>query len=46
LSLNQSARGVKAAGEPRLDSKDKPILLAAIHGKADFLLTSDARHLA
>ena len=28
----------------RLDSKDRPILLAAIHGKADFLLTGDGRH--
>jgi uncharacterized protein len=27
-----------------LISKDQPILLAAIHGKADFLLTGDARH--
>jgi predicted nucleic acid-binding protein len=28
----------------RLDSKDQPILSAAIHGKADYLLTGDARH--
>jgi predicted nucleic acid-binding protein len=28
----------------RLDSKDQPILLAAIHGKADYLLTGDAKH--
>jgi predicted nucleic acid-binding protein len=28
----------------RLDSKDRPILLAAIHGNADFLLTGDGRH--
>ncbi len=28
----------------RLDSKDRPILLAAIHAKADFLLTGDIRH--
>jgi predicted nucleic acid-binding protein len=28
----------------RLDSNDRPILLAAIHGKADFLLTGDGRH--
>jgi uncharacterized protein len=28
----------------RLDPKDRPILLAAIHGKADYLLTGDASH--
>jgi len=28
----------------RLDPKDHPILLAAIHGNADYLLTGDARH--
>lgn len=28
----------------RIDSKDRPILLAAIYGKADYLLTGDARH--
>jgi predicted nucleic acid-binding protein len=28
----------------RLDPKDQPILLAAIHGRADYLLTGDARH--
>jgi predicted nucleic acid-binding protein len=28
----------------RLDPKDQPILLAAIHGKADYLLTGDAKH--
>jgi uncharacterized protein len=28
----------------RLDSKDRPILVAAIHGKVDFLLTGDGRH--
>ena len=28
----------------RLASKDQPILLAAIHGKADYLLTGDGRH--
>ena len=30
----------------RLDPKDQPILLAAIHGKADYLLTGDVRHFA
>ena len=28
----------------RLDSKDRPILVAAIHGKTNFLLTGDDRH--
>jgi uncharacterized protein len=28
----------------RIDSKDRPILLAAIGGKADYLLTGDGRH--
>jgi predicted nucleic acid-binding protein len=28
----------------RIDSKDRPILLAAIYGKADYLLTGDGRH--
>ena len=27
----------------RLDPKDQPILLAAIHGRADYLLTGDAK---
>jgi len=28
----------------RIDSKDRPILLAAIRGKADYLLSGDGRH--
>ncbi len=28
----------------RIDSKDRPILLAAILGKADYLLTGDGHH--
>jgi uncharacterized protein len=28
----------------RLDSKDRPILVAATNGKANFLLTGDGRH--
>jgi len=28
----------------RIDSKGRPILLAAIRGKADYLLTGDVRH--
>ena len=30
----------------RLETKDQPILLAAIYGGADYLLTGDARHFA
>jgi predicted nucleic acid-binding protein len=28
----------------RLDPKDQPILLAAIHARADYMLTGDASH--
>lgn len=28
----------------RIEAKDRPILLAAIRGKADYLLTGDGRH--
>ena len=34
----------KQALSVRIDSKDRPILLAAIRGKADYLLTGDGRH--
>jgi predicted nucleic acid-binding protein len=30
----------------RLDRKDQPILMAAIRGKAEYLLTGDIRHFA
>ena len=39
-------QGLKLPNDIRLDTKDVPILLAAIHGKADYLLTGDARHFA
>lgn len=32
------------ADDPRLPSKDRPVLLAAIVSKADFLLTGDMTH--
>jgi predicted nucleic acid-binding protein len=35
---------LKLPASVRLDAKDRPILLAAVHGKADFLLTGDSRH--
>ena len=44
LTLVNPPRDLKLPAIVRLDSKDRPILLAAIHGKADFLLTGDGRH--
>jgi predicted nucleic acid-binding protein len=44
LILANPPRDLKLSADIRLDSKDRPILLAAIHGDADFLLTGDARH--
>src|SRR5208283_5096150 len=44
VSLVDAPRSLKLPGNIRLDQKDQPILLAAIHGKADYLLTGDARH--
>jgi uncharacterized protein len=34
----------KLPGNIKLDSKDRPIMMAAIRGKADYLLTGDAHH--
>jgi predicted nucleic acid-binding protein len=44
LTLVDPPGDLKLPAGVRLDSKDRPILLAAIHGKADFLLTGDGRH--
>lgn len=44
VSIVNARRSLKLPGNIRLDPKDQPILLAAIHGKADYLLTGDARH--
>jgi predicted nucleic acid-binding protein len=44
LTLVDPPVDLKLPAGVRLDSKDRPILLAAIHGKADFLLTGDGRH--
>jgi uncharacterized protein len=44
LTLVNPPGNLKLPATVRLDSKDRPILLAAIHGKADFLLTGDGRH--
>jgi predicted nucleic acid-binding protein len=44
VSTVDAPQGLQRAENIRLDPKDQPILLAAIHGKADYLLTGDVRH--
>jgi predicted nucleic acid-binding protein len=44
VSIVDARRSLKLPGNIRLELKDQPILLAAIHGRADYLLTGDARH--
>ena len=44
LTLVNPPSGLRLPDGVRLDLKDQPILVAAIHGKADFLLTGDGRH--
>ena len=44
VSIVDAPQGLKLPESVRLDPKDQPILLAAIHGKAGYLLTGDARH--
>jgi uncharacterized protein len=44
LTLINPPRELKLPEGIRLDSKDRPLLLAAIYGKATFLLTGDSRH--
>ena len=44
VSIVDAPQGLKLPETIRLDSKDQPILLAAIHSKADYLLTGDAKH--
>jgi uncharacterized protein len=44
LALINPLTDLKLRARVRLESKDHPILLAAIHGQADFLLTGDGRH--
>ena len=39
-----AGQGLKLPETIRLDPKDQPIVLAAIHARADYLLTGDARH--
>lgn len=44
VSTVAAPQSLKLPENIRLDPKDQPILLAAIHGKAGYLLTGDARH--
>jgi uncharacterized protein len=44
LSTIDAPQALALPKNVRLAPKDHPILLAAIHGKADYLLTGDARH--
>ena len=44
VSIVDARQSLKLPGNIRLEPKDQPILLAAIHGKADYLLTGAARH--
>jgi uncharacterized protein len=44
VSTVDAPQGLKLPETIRLDPKDQPILLAAIHARADYLLTGDARH--
>src|SRR5215831_15740174 len=46
LTLINAPRNFRVRVGVRLDPKDQPILLAAIHGKAHFLLTGDVHHFA
>lgn len=44
LTLVNPPKGLRLPDGVLLDLKDRPILVAAIHGKANFLLTGDGRH--
>jgi predicted nucleic acid-binding protein len=44
FSIVDAPRGLKLAEKIRLDPKDRPVLLVAIHAKAGYLLNGDARH--
>jgi uncharacterized protein len=44
LTLINPPEDLKLLAGVRLDPTDRPILLAAIHGEASFLLTGDGRH--
>ena len=44
LTIVNLPQNPKQSLNVRIDAKDRPILLAAIRGKADYLLTGDGRH--
>jgi predicted nucleic acid-binding protein len=44
ITTVDAPQGLKLPASVRLVPKDQPILLAAIHGSADYLLTGDSRH--
>ncbi|MDQ2946419.1 MAG: PIN domain-containing protein [Acidobacteriota bacterium] len=44
IATVDAPQGLTLPDSVRLDPKDQPILLAALHGHADYLLTGDARH--
>jgi uncharacterized protein len=44
LSTADAPQGLTLPKNVTLDSKDQPILMAAIHGRCKYLLTGDARH--
>lgn len=44
LTIVNSPQGAEMPANIRIDGKDLPILLAAIRGSADYLLTGDSRH--
>jgi uncharacterized protein len=46
ISMVKVPQGLKLPANVQVGDKDQPILLAAIHGRADYLLTGDARHFA
>ena len=46
IVTGDAPQGLKLPDGVQLDPKDQPILLAALHGHADYLLTGDARHFA
>jgi predicted nucleic acid-binding protein len=46
ITTVNAPQGLKLAANVQLDDKDQPILAAAIHGRADYLLTGDARQFA
>jgi uncharacterized protein len=46
LSIVHMPQALELPENVRLDPKDQPILLAAIYGNADYLLTGDVRHFS